>query len=114
MLFSGERKLRFPHASGNEEPDDFQEKSASIVFSSCLRTGGVDLAAFFRTEKIKEEAFIMHKSSLFFSVHQEGSALPGEDTGGEVRNSVSECRALVRREPAPEWLILYRKIQWNK
>ena len=56
----------------------------------------------------------MHKSSLFFSVYQEGSAPPGEDTGGEVRISVSECRALIRREPAPEWLILYRKIQWNK
>ena len=39
----------------------------------------------------------MHKSSLFFNVHQEGSAPPGEEDDKEILITLTECRALVRR-----------------
>ncbi|MBR7103838.1 MAG: hypothetical protein IKC65_02750 [Lentisphaeria bacterium] len=56
----------------------------------------------------------MHKRSLFFEAQQDGAS-PQEGLGNTSRRSgETSCRALVKFEPAPEWLILYRKIDFKK
>ena len=52
----------------------------------------------------------MHKITLFLEVQQDGAS-PPEDSESSPR---CQCRALIRREPVPDWLVLYRKLDLNK
>ena len=56
----------------------------------------------------------MHKKSLHPEVQQDDVSPGSELSVSAVRIRQHQCCALVRIEPEPEWLILYRKIEFEK
>ena len=51
----------------------------------------------------------MRKRSLLFESQQDGASPSEERPPVSTQSGRSKCRALVKFEPAPEWLVLYLK-----
>lgn len=62
----------------------------------------------------EERSKTMHKKSLHPEVQQDDVSPGSELSVAAVRIRQHQCCALVRIEPEPEWLILYRKIEFEK
>ena len=56
----------------------------------------------------------MHKRSLLFESRQDGVSPAEERPPASAHCGRSLCRALVKFEPAPEWLVLYFKSDVKK
>ena len=56
----------------------------------------------------------MHKRSLLFESRQDGVSPAEERPPASGHCGRSLCRALVKFEPAPEWLVLYFKSDVKK
>jgi hypothetical protein len=67
---------------------------------------------FFSAEK--QGGVVMHKRSLLFDVQKDGASPLEDDVKSTARPGRSQCRALVKFEPVPEWLILYFKSEVKK
>jgi hypothetical protein len=57
---------------------------------------------------------VMYRKTLLFDVQQDGASPLEEGLSSVDRPGGSSCRALVKFEPAPEWLVLYFKSEVKK
>ena len=57
---------------------------------------------------------VMYRKSLLFDVQQDGASPLEEGPPSAGRPGCTSCRALVKFEPAPEWLVLYFKSDAKK
>lgn len=93
--------------SGLRSPDDRQRKNGKTV--PPLR---LNCFAFFLRNK--QGGVVMHKRSLLFESRQDGASPAEERPPVSVHCGRSQCRALVKFEPVPEWLVLYFKSDVKK